>query len=170
MRNALEISKKDARKIMTTLKKKTTSNKSSPKKMPLWGWILSIFLLVSVTAAVTLIRLNPEQKNEQFLPAEITVKQAKERFDDGTFLLDVRTPEEWNEMHVEGAVLIPLDELPNRLAEVPKDGPVMVICRSGNRSQAGRDILKNAGFQQVTSVAGGINQWSGAGYPTVSGP
>jgi len=153
-----------------TLKKKTTLKQSSHKKMPLWGWIMTIFLLVSVAAAVTLIQRNPEQKNEQSLPAEITLKQAKERFDDGTFLLDVRTPEEWNEMHVEGAVLIPLDELPNRLAEVPKDEPVMVICRSGNRSQAGRDILKNAGFQQVTSVAGGINQWNGAGYPTVSGP
>jgi rhodanese-related sulfurtransferase len=153
-----------------TMKKNTTLPKSTHKMLPLWGWIICIFLLVGVAAAVFLFQLNTEQKNDQPLAAEISVQQAKQRFDDGTYLVDVRTPEEWNEMHVEGAVLIPLDELPNRLTEVPKGQPVMVICRSGNRSATGRDILKNAGFQQVTSVAGGIRQWSAAGYPTVSGP
>jgi rhodanese-related sulfurtransferase len=45
----------------------------------------------------------------------------------------------------------------------------VVVCRSGNRSQAGRDILLQAGFN-VTSMSGGLNEWRASGYPVVSGP
>ena len=88
----------------------------------------------------------------------------------GAFILDVRQPEEWNDFHIDGATLIPLDQLANRVSEVPRDKEVIVVCRSGNRSKQGRDILKQAGFTQVTSMNGGLNQWQAAGYPTVSGP
>lgn len=148
----------------------TPRPKTNRKGLRMWGWILSVFLLFGAAAAVLLTQMKPGQETIQPLATEINVAEAKQRFDDGTYLLDVRTPEEWNEMHVAGAVLIPLDELPNRLSEVPKDRPVMVICRSGNRSQTGRDILKNAGYSQVTSVAGGIRQWISADYPTITGP
>ncbi|HSD85001.1 MAG TPA: rhodanese-like domain-containing protein, partial [Anaerolineae bacterium] len=90
--------------------------------------------------------------------------------DDGAFILDVRTPDEWNTVHIPGATLIPLDQLGSRLNEVPQDKEVVVVCHSGNRSKQGRDILKNAGFSQVTSMAGGMNQWQAAGLPTVTGP
>jgi len=43
------------------------------------------------------------------------------------------------------------------------------VCRSGNRSKQGRDILLDAGFTQVTSMAGGLNEWKAAGYPTITG-
>jgi rhodanese-related sulfurtransferase len=56
------------------------------------------------------------------------------------------------------------------VSEVPQDQEVVVVCRSGNRSQQGRDILLSAGFEQVTSMAGGVNQWKSAGFETVSGP
>ena len=49
------------------------------------------------------------------------------------------------------------------------DAEYVVYCRSGNRSATGRDILKAAGFENVTSMAGGINEWKAAGYATVSG-
>jgi rhodanese-related sulfurtransferase len=58
-----------------------------------------------------------------------------------------------------------LDELPSRVDEVPKDQEIVVVCRSGNRSQSGRDILQNAGFENVTSMSGGLNAWGAAGYP-----
>jgi rhodanese-related sulfurtransferase len=90
--------------------------------------------------------------------------------DAGAFILDVRQPEEWNEVHISGATLIPLGDLASRVDEVPTDQEVVVVCRSGNRSQQGRDILLSAGYEQVTSMAGGINQWSSAGLETVSGP
>jgi rhodanese-related sulfurtransferase len=66
--------------------------------------------------------------------------------------------------------LIPLGQLESRVSELPKDQPIVVVCRSGNRSQAGRDILLNAGFENVTSMASGMLQWRSMGLPTVSGP
>jgi len=104
------------------------------------------------------------------LPSEISVEQAHEKYDAGVFFLDVRTPEEWDAVHIPNTTLIPLDELSSRTNELPKDQEIVVVCRSGNRSQQGRDILKSAGFEQVTSMSGGVTQWSANGYPTTSGP
>jgi rhodanese-related sulfurtransferase len=103
------------------------------------------------------------------LPAEISVAEAAAKRDEGAFILDVRQPDEWNQVHIPGATLIPLDQLEARMNEVPKDQEIVVVCRSGNRSAQGRDILKSAGYTQVTSMAGGMNQWSAAGLPTASG-
>ena len=83
-------------------------------------------------------------------------------YTEGTFVLDVRTPEEWNEFHAPDTTLIPLDELAARVNELPKDQPIVVVCRSGNRSQAGRDILLQAGFN-ATSMSGGLNEWRDSG-------
>ena len=66
--------------------------------------------------------------------------------------------------------LIPLDQLASRVNEVPRDQEIVVVCRSGNRSQQGRDILLQAGFEQVTSMQGGLNEWRATGYPVASGP
>jgi rhodanese-related sulfurtransferase len=82
----------------------------------------------------------------------------------------VRQPEEWAEVHIPGATLIPLGELAARVNEVPRDKDVVVVCRSGNRSQEGRDILRHAGLARVASMTGGVREWATAGYPTVSGP
>jgi rhodanese-related sulfurtransferase len=97
------------------------------------------------------------------------VAEAKSLVDKGAFLLDVREPSEWQEFHAPQATLIPLGELASRTAELPKDKKIVVICRSGNRSQQGRDILLEAGFENVTSVAGGMTEWQQAGYDTVAG-
>jgi rhodanese-related sulfurtransferase len=99
------------------------------------------------------------------LPAEVSVAEAAKKRDAGAFILDVRTPEEWNEYHVPGSTLIPIDQLSNRVAEVPKDKEVVVVCRSGNRSATGRDVLLKAGYPQVTSLAGGLTAWRSAGQP-----
>jgi rhodanese-related sulfurtransferase len=103
--------------------------------------------------------------NASALPASISVGEAYTMYQNGAFVLDVRTQEEWNEFHAPNTTLIPLDQLPVRLNEVPRDRQVVVVCRSGNRSQQGRDILLNAGFPQVTSMAGGLNEWRASGYP-----
>jgi rhodanese-related sulfurtransferase len=103
--------------------------------------------------------------NRASLPAEISVAEAAAKRDAGAFILDVRTPDEWKDFHVPGSTLIPIDELPNRVAEVPKDKEVVVVCRSGNRSATGRDVLLKAGYPQVTSLAGGLTAWRNAGKP-----
>ena len=87
----------------------------------------------------------------------------------GTFVVDVRTQEEWDEYHAPNTTLIPLDQLPNRLSEVPKDKEILVVCRSGNRSQQGRDILLSAGYN-ATSMTGGLKEWYAKGYPIEGAP
>jgi rhodanese-related sulfurtransferase len=110
-----------------------------------------------------------QASNSGTLPAFVTVDEAHQMYAEGTFVLDVRTPEEWNEFHAPDTTLIPLDELASRVDELPKDQPIVVVCRSGNRSQAGRDILLQAGFN-ATSMNGGLNAWRDSGYQVVSGP
>ncbi|MCS7055695.1 MAG: rhodanese-like domain-containing protein [Thermoflexales bacterium] len=101
------------------------------------------------------------------LPPNVSVGQAAALRTAGAFMLDVREPFEWNEYHMPGATLIPLGQLPSRLNEVPTDKPIVVVCRSGNRSQIGRDILLRAGFAAVTSMDGGMRAWRSAGLPVV---
>jgi phage shock protein E len=104
------------------------------------------------------------------LPNTISVAETAAKREAGAFILDVRTQDEWNEYHVHGSTLIPLDQLETRLNEVPQDKDIIVVCRSGNRSQQGRDVLKAAGFKQVTSMSGGLNEWKAAGLSTATGP
>jgi rhodanese-related sulfurtransferase len=100
----------------------------------------------------------------------VSVTEAAAMRDAGALVLDVREPDEWVAGHIPGAALIPLGELAARVAEVPRDRDVVVVCRSGNRSAQGRDILLGAGYTSVTSMAGGMNDWAGSGRPVVEGP
>jgi rhodanese-related sulfurtransferase len=122
------------------------------------------------TVAAQTIQAAPANSSAAPLPDEIPVAEASAKRDAGAFVLDVRTQEEWNEVHIPGATLIPLDQLETRLNEVPKDKEVVVVCRSGNRSKPGRDALKAAGYTQVTSMSGGLKEWQAAKLPTVTGP
>jgi len=129
------------------------------------GVLIVVALLVFLIAS-----LGGEQASNAYkLPAFVSVDEAYQMYQEGTFVLDVRTSEEWNEFHAPDTTLIPLDQLAARVNELPKDQPIVVICRSGNRSQSGRDILLQAGFD-ATSVNGGLNEWRATGYPVVSGP
>ncbi len=103
------------------------------------------------------------------LPLVVSVADAAAMRDDGAFVLDVREPDEWAAGHIAGATLIPLGQLPDRLGEVPAGRTLVVVCRTGNRSAQGRDILLQAGFA-ATSMAGGMTDWIAAGLPVVTGP
>ena len=115
--------------------------------------------------AMTRGSATPAPESQAQLPAEVSVDEAYQKFEQGAFLLDVRELDEWNDHRIEGTTHIPLGELPSRVSELPKDEEIVVVCRSGNRSAEGRDILKAAGFEQVTSMDGGLQEWSAAGYP-----
>jgi rhodanese-related sulfurtransferase len=147
---------------MTTKK----SKKVLKKQFPAWGWIV---IAVVILAVVAVIIIQSAQPGETRLPAEVTVTQAATLRTEGAFVLDVRELSEWTQFHIPGATLIPLGELPNRLNEVPKDQKIVVVCRSGNRSAQGRDILLNAGFTQVTSMSGGVTEWQAQGLEIVTG-
>jgi phage shock protein E len=81
-------------------------------------------------------------------------------------LIDVRTAEEFASGHLPNAINIPLQELPDRLAEVATDEPVVLYCRSGNRSNQAAQLLAGEGFTQVLDL-GGIVAWEAAGLPVV---
>lgn len=80
------------------------------------------------------------------------------------FLVDVRTPEEFSSGHIRGAVNIPVESLADRLSEVPSDQPIVVYCRSGNRSAQASQILSENGYTQIYDM-GGLNDWVAQGYP-----
>jgi len=82
-------------------------------------------------------------------------------------VLDVRSPEELDgELgRLDGAALIPLDELRARLSEVDSDKPVVVVCQTGKRSAMAAAILRKAGFTRVANVAGGMVRWRELGLP-----
>jgi rhodanese-related sulfurtransferase/rubrerythrin len=76
-------------------------------------------------------------------------------------LLDVRQEWEYSEMHLPGARLIPLGELPDRLNELDPDRPVLVYCRSGIRSHSAGQFLKGQGFAEIINLNGGLMGWQG---------
>lgn len=124
---------------------------------------VQILMLVILAAIVYLIAISGGGTTS--LSREITAEQAYQKYQAGAFVLDVRTQDEWNEYHAPNTTLIPLDQLQSRMGEIPRDKEIVVVCRSGNRSQEGRDMLLSAGFTQVTSMAGGLKEWSALGYP-----
>jgi molybdopterin/thiamine biosynthesis adenylyltransferase/rhodanese-related sulfurtransferase/molybdopterin converting factor small subunit len=75
-------------------------------------------------------------------------------------LVDVREPHEWEIAHIEGATLIPLSQLPERLAELDGHAEIVTHCHHGARSMKALEILRGAGFGKVRSLAGGIDAWA----------
>jgi rhodanese-related sulfurtransferase len=85
---------------------------------------------------------------------------------DELLLVDVRTPREYEfDGHVEGSRLLPLSMLQQRMHELPKDKTLVLVCRSGSRSQTACEILANAGYENVTNLRGGMNDWKRNGLP-----
>ncbi|MCX5795152.1 MAG: rhodanese-like domain-containing protein [Elusimicrobia bacterium] len=87
----------------------------------------------------------------------------------GTFVLDVRTQAEYEQGHLERAVLIPVQLLAGRLSQLPADkkSPILVYCAVGGRSAVAATLLRAKGYGQVHDLAGGISAWQGAGFPVV---
>lgn len=97
---------------------------------------------------------------------ETSPHDAAARAADGeALLLDVREPAEWQAGHVAGAVPLPLRQLTPEA--VPSGRPVIVVCRSGNRSGRATAVLRAAGLDAV-NLAGGLLAWAGAGLPLVT--
>lgn len=100
------------------------------------------------------------------LPDTLTVAQAQPLLGNtGVFWLDVREQSEYAAGHIPGITLIPTGQVANRLAEIPKDRPVIVTCHSGNRSAKVTQLLREQGYTNVHNMEGGITAWQGAGYP-----
>src|SRR5689334_18635642 len=96
-----------------------------------------------------------EQGNEI---REVSREEARKLVDEGAQLLDVRADHEWEAGRISGATHVPLPQLPERLGEVDKDGPVVVYCRGGNRSSMATAALNEAGYEAV-KLSEGIVGW-----------
>jgi rhodanese-related sulfurtransferase len=81
------------------------------------------------------------------------------------FVLDVRTPQEYADGHVPGAVNVPHDQLASRLAEVPKDKDVVLYCKSGRRAGMAADVLAANGYTRLSHLEGDMNAWVEKGRP-----
>ncbi|PRP91616.1 Thiosulfate sulfurtransferase PspE precursor [Enhygromyxa salina] len=91
-------------------------------------------------------------------------KLAHRLVDEGALLLDVRTPAEYQERHLDGSILIPHTELAQRIDEVlsaqggDKTKPIVVFCRRGARAGVAKSVLLQGGFTEVSNL-GGIDAW-----------
>lgn len=84
-------------------------------------------------------------------------------------LLDVREPNEFQDVRAPGAALVPTSQFMARMAELPTDRPILVICHSGGRSAAVTGYLARTGRTDVANVAGGMLAWERAGLPILRG-
>ena len=94
---------------------------------------------------------------------EITAEELRRELDqkgNTLVLIDVREPHEWEIAHIEGAQLIPLGQLPERLGQLDGHAEIVTYCHHGARSMKALGILKGAGFNKVRSLAGGIDAWA----------
>ena len=88
--------------------------------------------------------------------------------DDDAYLLDVREPDEWSAGHAPGAHHVPMMEIPARMADIPADGDVVVVCRSGGRSGQVVSYLLGQGWDNVRNLDGGMQSWTAASRDLVS--
>ena len=95
---------------------------------------------------------------------EVSPQEAWQRIQQGAFFVDVREPQEYEELHAQGAVLIPLSEFQGRYQEIPKNREVIVVCRSGGRSARAAQFLLDQGYNAFNLV-GGTQDWVANGLP-----
>jgi rhodanese-related sulfurtransferase len=113
------------------------------------------------------------EHNDDLAPHEISPSDVvkKVRSKEDVVLLDVRTLEEYEEVHLEDALLLPVQELSQEsltnigLGEDAKDKEIILYCRSGARSQTAYNIMKSLGYTNIKSVAGGMIHWQEDQYP-----
>jgi adenylyltransferase/sulfurtransferase len=102
-------------------------------------------------------------------PLEMTVTELNELFQKGErpVVIDVREPYEYEIAQIPNAKLIPMDEVPSRLSEIPKDEEVILHCRSGMRSQKVLEYLQTQGYTKLKNLKGGVLAWSEEVDPSV---
>jgi rhodanese-related sulfurtransferase len=96
----------------------------------------------------------------------VEVAQVPDPIPDGLTVLDVREPVEWQHGRIDGAVHVPMGQVPGRLAELPQDSQVLVVCKVGGRSAQVTGWLQQQGYDAV-NLAGGMLEWAASGRPIV---
>jgi phage shock protein E len=128
---------------------------------------LAAVLVIATAAAAGTFLLRPTPTTAANPLSTVSVQDLHRAAQAGARVIDVREPFEFNEGHVQGAILVPLGTVAARAGEFPKDEPIYVFCRSGNRSLQAAQTLVEAGYSDVRNVEGGIIAWVNAGLPVV---
>ena len=124
-------------------------------KRRIFGLLLASLVSAGALAAEpTLVQFSQEALLER-----------QQKGDDATYVLDVRSPEEYASGHVPGAVNIPYDQIASRMAEVPKDQDVVLYCKSGRRAGIAAEVLAGQGYTRLQHLEGDIVAWVEKGRP-----
>lgn len=127
--------------------------------------IMALMILMLTACGAPTATPSAPRTDISSLPDTLTVAQAQPLLaNPGVFWLDVREQSEYDAGHIPGITLIPSGEVTQRLAEIPKDKPVIVTCHSGNRSGKVTQLLREQGYTNVHNMEGGIAAWQQAGY------
>jgi rhodanese-related sulfurtransferase len=102
------------------------------------------------------------------LPAQVGVAELSSALEHGAYVVDVREPYEYDEGHVPGARSMPMNTIPDRYGELPRDRTIYLVCAVGVRSMQVARYLDQLGFD-VRNVEGGTSEWIGAGFPVKTG-
>lgn len=134
----------------------------------------SLFLAVLIWVVASCAPASPTPTAipaDESLPILLTPAEVKARLErGGVIVLDVREPQEWtDDGHIEGAVLIPLEQLPDRFDELNPDDEIILVCRSGSRSAAARAFLSAQGFSNLHELRGGMRAWAADGLSMAYG-
>lgn len=142
------------------------------KKLAWFGLLLVLPVLAQATTATfsaltvrevgNFLASLPAGSWYMLLPA--AAKQQMDAMD--VFVLDVREPNEFQAERIQGAVNIPIRDLPKRVGELPKGKPIIIYCGSGHRGAMALVFLRGQGYNAV-NINGGIKGWKDAGLPVV---
>jgi rhodanese-related sulfurtransferase len=116
-------------------------------------------LIAAIVSVISTAAVAASHKNILSVEAKIMLDKG------GIFLLDVRTPEEYQQGHLQGAVLIPINEIERRLGEISHSKPILVYCAVGSRSDKVGGFLAGKGFKNVYQMSDGIVGWYRNGFP-----
>jgi sulfur-carrier protein adenylyltransferase/sulfurtransferase len=108
---------------------------------------------------------SPANRVPEISPEALAARLAGE---DPPMLIDVRNPPEWEIVHIPGATLIPLPDLPQRVTELARAREVVLYCHTGRRSAQGTQLLLELGFTHVSTLTGGIEAWAQKVDPTMA--
>lgn len=123
---------------------------------------LTLLTVLSVFAFISVAEQTPTITQQELIALMAAPKNQ-------TIVLDVRTPQEFAQGHIEGAINISHDQISDNLAKIiaHKDQTVVVHCRSGRRAVSAENALRDAGFSDLRHLAGDMKGWKAAGLPLV---
>ena len=129
----------------------------------------SIVVLAVVAVLAVMAAFNTQDLFRSGNYGDVSVNEARDLIQENPemVILDVRTPSEYEDAHIEGAINIPVEEIAGRLNELSANDVILVYCRTGNRSGTAVGIMEENGFSKIYHMHEGISTWISEGLPVV---